>query len=147
MLVCLASKLPNPPLTRTCKLKKIYNCATVSFQIYDNTVAQSQISYVVFYSKSLLFLSLQCLFSSPSLQNNSSSSLSHLSLAHDGGYFLAWGYVRHGSWVWWRELDRGSSDVDVGWRCGLLVSDDRLLSPPMTEICAQALPLIDDWDL
>ena len=114
MLVCLASWPQNPPLTRTCKPKKIYNCATIPSQIYDGIVAQSQISYIVFYSKSLLVLSLQFLFSSPSLQNNSSSSLSHLSLAHGGGYFLTWAYVQRGSWIWRRELGRGSSGVDVG---------------------------------
>ena len=83
-------------ITRTCKSKKNCNCATVQSQIYDGTIVQSQISNIVFYSKSLLFLSLRCLFCSPAIHNNPNSSFSHLSLAHSGGYFLAWAYVRHG---------------------------------------------------
>ena len=45
-------------ITRTCKSKKNCNCATVQSQIYDGTIVQSQISNIVFYSKSLLSLSL-----------------------------------------------------------------------------------------
>ena len=114
-------------ITQTCKSKKIYNCAIVLSQIYDGTVAISQISYNIFYSKITTSLSLFSVSSSLPL---SKTLQAPLSLAHSGGSFMVWAWVRwrHGSWVWWRNI---------------LVSNDGLLKLTDDEL----LKLADDWDL
>ena len=56
---------------------------------------------------------------SPQQSNLNSSLSSHLSLAHGGGYFLAWAPTwvrwRCGLWLWWPKLVRGFSGMDVGY--------------------------------
>ena len=73
MLAYLASKPKKVPITQTCKPKKIYKSTTIPSKIYKRIVAQSQIPNINFYSKSLFFLFLRCVFSifySPSFHNN-----------------------------------------------------------------------------
>ena len=107
MLAYLASKSQKVPITRICKPKKIYKFTTVLSQIYECTVAQSQIPNIIFYSKSLLFPSLRCLFSifySPLLHNNPiQTPLSH----HISLQLTMVGFFWCGSWVWRLELGRG----------------------------------------
>ena len=77
-------------ITQTCKSKKIYNYAIVLSQRYDGTVAISQISYNIFYSKITTSLSLFSVSSSLPL---SKTLQAPLSLAHSGGSFMAWAWV------------------------------------------------------
>ena len=118
MLAYLASKPKKVPITQTCKSKKIYKSTPVPSQIYKRTVAQSQIPNIIFYSKSLLFPSLRCLFSifySPLLHNNPiQTPLSHhisLLLTVVG---IFWCGLRHGSGD---GVGRGYGDLS--WVVGL----------------------------
>ena len=114
MLAYLASKPQKVPITRICKPKKMYKFTTVLSQIYERTVAQSQIPNIIFYSKSLLFPSLRCLFSifySPLLHNNPiQTPLSH----HISLQLTVVGIFWRGSQVWRLELGRGFSGMEVG---------------------------------
>ena len=120
-------------ITQTCKSKKIYNCAIVLSQIYDGTVAISQISYNIFYSK--IFASLS-LFSVSSSLPLSKTLQALLSLAHSGGSFMVWAWVQHGSGG---GMGHGSGGVIflspmMGYSSSPMTSCSSL---PMTGICAQ----------
>ena len=120
-------------ITQTCKSKKIYNCAIVLSQIYDGTIAISQISYNIFYSK--IFASLS-LFSVSSSLPLSKTLQALLSLAHSGGPFMVWAWVQHGSGD---GMGRGFGGVIflspmMGYSSSPMTSCSSL---PMTGICAQ----------
>ena len=139
ILACLASKPQKYPVTRTCKPKKIYNCATVLLQICNDTIAQLQTNLIYFIPSlsSSIFVSLLSL-NIPSLSLLIfQASLSHISLT-----MVVFSGVGHGFGMGLMATwSSGGMEVFLDWRLAWLMgfSLTAVLTPSLSQFATLSL--------